>query len=245
MSNIGNRLRADIAMIVKITDDFSINVSRKDGKCPLQDVFDYGNSLRVKGGKPEKDIDIWLRTIDTLEFIVAHEESTYSNFNSGIVPELGRNGTNGFRGLNCYSRQSGRNSEARADLLLAIKAAAAVLDKRIETLIYTAFIHKGMSDLRYQSSDNFDRLNAAIDKYMPGREEKPDNKGLYINSARYIRKGLGCESMEDWDTQDAKIREQRAKVEDKIITLLENGMVESTKHLWFLIEKQCKLVQGN
>lgn len=243
MSNTGARLKTN--MVVRITDDFSILVSHKDGKSSLQDVFDYGNRLRVKAGKPEKDIDIWLRTTDTLEFIVAHEELTYSNFDSGIVPELGRNGTNGFKGLNCYSGKSGRYSGARADLLLTVKATAAVLDKRIEALVYAVFLDKGISDLRYQNIDNFNRLNDAIDEYMPGREDKPNNKGLYINSARYIRKGLGCESMDDWNAQDvdSKIHEQRAKVEDKIITLLENGMIESTKHLWFLIEKQCKLVQ--
>ena len=100
--------------------------------------------------------------------------------------------------------------------------------------------------MRDKGGDNFKRLNAAIDKYLPGREGKASNKGLYINAAKKIRLGLGFESLADWNVQeaDADCHEQRATVEDRLIVLLENGIVEGTKHLWMLIEKQCELIQS-
>lgn len=244
MSNTGTRLKTNMAMVVKITDDFSINVSHKDGMCDLREVFDYGNRLRVEAGKPEVRMDKWLSLTNTREFIESHERLTYSNSNSPLTGELESGMNNRLSGLNCYKASRGKYGKTRADLLLTIKAAAA-LDTDLEVLIYTVFINQGILDLRDQGGDNFNKLNDAIDEYMPGREDKPSNKGLYINAAKNIRKGLGCKSLADWNVQDAdsKLHAQRAEVESRIISFLENGMIESTKHLWFLIEKQCRLVQ--
>jgi hypothetical protein len=235
-----------MAMTVKITDDFSINVSHKDGMCDLKEVFEYGNKLRIDAGKSIIEMREWLGRQNTCEFIISHEKITYENLKVGNIPTFAGHRFSASGPLNCLTIGKSRVNKTRADLLLTIKAAAA-LDTNLEVLIYTIFINQGILDLRDQGGDNFNKLNDAIDEYMPGREDKSSNKGLYINAAKNIRKGLGCESLADWNVQDAdsELHAQRAEVESRIISFLENGMVESTKHLWYLIEKQCRLVRGD
>lgn len=242
----GSRLKTNMAMSVRITDDFSIEVSHKDGMCDLKALFEYGNELRKQRGKSEIELREWLGRQDTAEFIIAHEQLTYSNSNVGNIPVLKGKRYQVVGPISCLKIGKGRYAKIRSDLLLTIKAAA-VLDKHLEVLIYTIFINQRILDLRDKGGDNFKRLNDAIDQYMPGREGKTSNKGLYINAAKKIRAGLGCESLADWNVQEAgaPIHEQRSQVEDRLVVLLENGMVEGTKHLWALIEKQCKLVQNS
>lgn len=244
-NKVGTRLKTNMAMEVKISDDFSIEITHKDGLTDLSRVFEYGNTLRAARGRSEVRMQDWLRTENVCEFIVAHEKLTYSNLKCALS-HLSKSKKYQVVGpLNCLKVGTSRVNKTRADLLLTLKAAA-TLDPELEVLIYTIFITKGILDLRDKGGDNFKRLNAAIDAYMPGREGKASNKGIYINAAKKIRAGLGFESLADWNVQeaDADCHEQRATVEDRLVVLLENGMVEGTKHLWLLIEKQCKLVQG-
>jgi hypothetical protein len=243
-NKVGTRLKTNMMMEVKLSDDFSIKITHKDGKSVLQDIFDYGNTLRVARGRSEIRMSNWLQRENTCEFIIAHEKLTYGNLKcrqastskSGIFQVVGP--------LCSLNIGTSRVNKTRADLLLTLKAAA-TLDAELEVLIYTVFIKSGILDLRDKGGDNFKKLNTAIDRYMPGREGKSSNKGLYINAAKKIRKGLGCESLADWNVQaaDAKSHEFRTDIEQRLIILLENGMVEGTQHLWQLIEKQCKLVQ--
>jgi hypothetical protein len=223
-------------------------VSHKDGKSPLQDVFDYGNKLRFASGKTEILMRDFLRSPDTIEFIEAHEAFTYLQDKSLVRSLLRGSEAPDFSSLECLTvSKKGCVGVTRADLLLTIKAAAS-LDKYFEVLIYTSFIDQGLLNPR-DKGGHFKRLNQVIDGYMPEeREEKlGNNKELYFNAAKDIREGLGCKSLADWNVQDAdsKLYEQCAKVENVIITWLENDMVESAKHLWYLIEKQCRLVQGD
>ena len=245
LNKVGTRLKTNMQMEVKINEEFSIKVSHKDGLCDLSEIFAYGNDRRIKLGKPVLQMVNWLHQLNTCEFIQAHERLTYAN--TEVFVENTSKGskyqTVGHK--HCLKVGTSRVNKTRTDLLLTIKAAA-YLDAELEVLIYTIFINQGILDLRDKGGDDFKRLNTAIDKYMPGREHKSSNKGLYINSAKKVRKGLGCESLADWNVQDADavIHKQRVDVENRLIILLENGMVEGTSHLWLLIEKQCKLVMA-
>jgi hypothetical protein len=118
MSNTGSRLKTNMAMTVKITDDFSIQVSHKDGMCDLKEVFEYGNKLRVDAGKPEVRMDNWLNLINTREFIESHERLTYSNSNTLSASELESGMNKQLSGLNCYKASKGKYGKTRADLLL-------------------------------------------------------------------------------------------------------------------------------
>lgn len=241
---VGTRLKTNMAMEVMINDEFSIHVSHKDGMCNLNEVFQYGNERRDRLGKSIIRLNNWLASSSVNEFIESHERLTYSNSVRLEYSHTKNQVKSKVQGeLNCLKTTKGHGT--RADLLLTIKAAAA-LDSDLEVLIYTIFITQGILDLRDKGGDNFKRLNAAIDAYLPGREGKSSNKGIYINAAKKIRAALGCESLADWNVQeaDAPIHEQRAEVEQRLITLLESDMIEGKDHLWAQIEKQCRLAQN-
>lgn len=242
---VGTRLKTNMAMEVKINDEFSIAVSHKDGMCSLNEVFEYGNKLRINAGKTEIRLNNWLGTLPICEFIESNERLIYSNSNCTLACNKKSKNYQVLGDLNCLVISRGKYGKTRGDLFLTLKAAAS-LDSDLEILIYAVFFKAGILDLRDKGGDNFKKLNAAIDAHLPGREGKSSNKGIYINAAKKIRASLGCESIADWNVQeaDAPIHEQRVEVEKRLICLLESGMIEGKDHLWLQIEKQCQLEQN-
>ena len=209
--------------------------------CDLGEIFRYGNECRVKRGKKPKRLDNWIKSPEILDFIESHEKLTYSNSNSLNFSELDSRTISDFGELNCYKPGTNKYNKTRVDLLLAIKAAA-TLDKKLEVLIYTIFVTSGILVERDDGGANWKLFCEAVDNYMPGREGKSSNKGIYVNAAKKIREGLGYTDLADWNNAlaDANIHKKRKEVEQFLTDALENGFITDANHLWKTIENKCK-----
>lgn len=135
-----------------------------------------------------------------------------------------------------YIRVEGKGSKTRtvADIRVAVKLAMK-MDSDFELEVIDCFI--GLSDWRLKGGDEFKMLNAAIDRYLPGREEKTSNQGCYINIAKVIRARCNAiparETDQTWNQESADKHAQamRYEIEHKLVSFLEMGLVRDWEHL--------------
>ncbi len=89
-------------------------------------------------------------------------------------------------------------------------------------------------------------MNIAIDEYLPEREGKNSNKGIYIQCATLLRDKIFYEENINypkggliWNSEYATYEkmELRDEYENKLITLLQMGVVKNYEHLKELIGK--------
>lgn len=140
-----------------------------------------------------------------------------------------------------YIRVEGKGSKARtlADIRIAVKLAMK-MDSDFELMVIDTFV--GLAEWRLKGGDEFKALNAAIDRYLPGREGKSSNKGCYLNAAKMIRARCGVEKKgtdATWNQASANKVAQalRYDIEHKLVGLLELGLVRDWDHLKELIDK--------
>ena len=114
--------------------------------------------------------------------------------------------------------------------------AAAWLDAGFKVDLYDTFINHKILTWRDDSGDEFINLNLAIDAYLPGREGKDSNQGLYINAAKILKEKIQPEE-NDWNKASYPKLELRTTIERKLCDFLRMGVVRDWEHLKELMVK--------
>ena len=83
-------------------------------------------------------------------------------------------------------KKQGRNGGTWAHLYILLDAAAK-MDAGFKVQMYHTVVTSQILQWRDDGGDAFIGLNAAMDAYLPEREDKPSNKGIHINAAKMLR----------------------------------------------------------
>ena len=132
----------------------------------------------------------------------------------------------------------GRTSRTMGHVSLAILLAEQI-SPMFHAMVHKEFIEGKILEYRDIGASEFQTLNKAIDSFLPGREDKTSNKGIYISVAKAIRsKVLGPDAeSEDWNRANASQTHVRYEYEKKLCGFLEMGLVKDYDHLKELIDK--------
>jgi hypothetical protein len=108
---------------------------------------------------------------------------------------------------------------------------AEIASPAFHAAMHKEFVDGRLLQFREQGGTEFRKLNAAIDKFLPGRDGK-DNKGCYINAAKIIRNKVTNNDGDDaWAFANAQQQELRVKHEQSAVDMLRLGMVRDWEHL--------------
>ena len=203
----------------------------------LNHLWEYGNSLRAAKGLNGKDLQEFMRSSDTVEFIEALERKYGQKLKTGILPDLkidqkGR--TIGTIQSEFVKTKRGKGGGTWAHLMILLRAAA-YLDKDFEVEVYDTFINNKILQWRDDSGDQFIALNVAIDAYLPDRQGK-DNKGVFVQVAKRLKAKILQDGVE-WNNASFQQLEDRAKIEKSLVQFLQLGMVRDYEHLKELIDR--------
>lgn len=219
----------------------------------LTHLWEYGNSLRASKGLVGKDLNNWMRSIETLELVRALE-NRYANQDvnnmcqghiietldskEDFIPKAAEMDKDA-RGQEVVKSQFVRTKRGKSGgtwvHLMLLLDAAAFLDAGFKVQVYETFINNKILQWRDEGGDNFLSLNIAIDAYLPDRVGK-DNKGVYIQCAIRLKEKLQPDGGA-WNTASHLQLERRAKVEEQLVSLLRLGVVRDFTHLKELIDK--------
>ena len=253
-------------MNVPINQDLTIRIGHLTRMGRVDEVMAYGNLLRELRGLRPIELKQILQTRDFWEFVIAmntaiendkfkknNPKVDYSTFDiysdySQLEKYIDDKGRVKYSELikqfpTLIKSVRGGKVEDRGhymhlNLLLKL---ATILDKDLEAQIYMIFIEKKILEHRDAGGENFKRLNRAIDT-LPDRskELKPKgNKGCYINVAKLIRKKLDILDTKGYNEKEhnAFIQEKRERIEDKLVSFIELGLVTSYPQLKDVIKK--------
>ena len=210
----------------------------------LNTLWDFGNSLRELKGLPRKEIQEFMRSHETVEFIQAlerkmdiHKDSNNEDFKVGEMPvyEYDKSGKliGGIKSPLVIVKR-GKNGGTWVHLMIMLRAAA-YLDKDFEVEVYYSFIHNKVLQWRDDSGTQYNILKDAIDLYLPKREGK-DNLGVYIQTAKRIKSKINPDG-DEWNTANHTQLERRTHIEKSLVQLLELGVVKDYDHLKELLDK--------
>lgn len=187
----------------------------------LTDVFRVGNAHRACEGKTAANMTKFLQSSATSEFI-----GVICNNQNITIDEV------------IVKKGKGKNASTFCSIHFAIYAAE-YLSCQFHYEVIDMFIKGDIFKLRDKGGDEFKMLNFAIDQYLPGREGKDSNKGIYINLAKKIRErilGKGSKA-EDWNKATPEHLQERYDYESSLSQLLRLGVVRDYEHLKELIDK--------
>lgn len=132
----------------------------------------------------------------------------------------------------------GPNSRTMAHISIVLLAAEAISTK-FHVKLHKTLIEGKILEFRDYGGSEFNKLNVNIDTYLPGREHKSSNKGVYIQVAKMIRTNILGESAksEDWNQASIGQTHARYEIENKLSEFLKFGFVKDFDHLKHLINK--------
>lgn len=188
----------------------------------LNDLFWAGNAVRVTDeGKPSLQLANFLSS-KTLEDYVAAASEEWGIPQSELIQKGGR----------------GRTSATYAHVSVALLAAEQ-LSVRFHVHVHRVFIEGKLLEFRQMGGTEFISLNASIDKYLPEREGKDSNRGVYINVAKALRtKILGVDAEADaWAIATVEQTHRRFEIENKLCDFLRLGMIRNYEHLKDIIAR--------
>lgn len=180
----------------------------------LNDLFIAGNALRLQEGRPALQMNAFLSSKATEDYVTAAAQEWCKPTDSFITKE-GR----------------GRTTRTYVHVSLAMLAAES-LSPRFHAHVHRVFLEGKLLEFRERGGTEFKTLNAAIDEYLPGREGK-DNKGVFITLAKILRgRILGPDACtDDWNTCGVAKTHLRYEYENKLSDMLRLGVVRDFEHL--------------
>jgi hypothetical protein len=184
----------------------------------LTDLTRAGNMWRIQNNLPPKTVQSVIQTQGFIEFV---EVVKKDNPNQEVLKVQGAGGT----------------KRTMAHIIIAIYFAEQFSPVFHYNVIKT-FVEGKLLEFREQGGTEFKTLNAAIDLYLPDRQDK-DNKGIYIQTAIKLREkllGKGAEAG-GWDSASVAQIHNRYECESYLTKTLRLGMVRDWDHLKELIEK--------
>jgi KilA-N domain len=206
--------------------DFFGNVVRceTDGLLvSLNDLFNAGNIFRMTNGRSAHQLGAFLAAKATKEYIEAAAKEW------GTTPEAMLRFTKG-------GPQGQRRTMAH--IALAIYAAEA-LSPEFHARMHKELIEGRLMQFRVSGGTEFVKLNAMIDEYLPGREDKTSNMGIYVQVAKAIRNkvtGVVDPDSNVWNEANALEQEKRTKLEEFLCNSLRMSIVRDYDHLKDLIK---------
>ena len=187
-----------------------VEVFHKTSMGNLTQLWNAGNKLRDKPANLSK----FLSSESTKRFMSIVESNT---------------------GGKCFEMTgSGNKKRTWANIHLMIYAAE-YLSPEFHFEVIDTFIKGKILDFRDESGDEFKAMTAAIDNYLPKREGKT-NTGVMIQISKRIKHKVNPE-LTSWNSADADDLRYRLKIEEKIVSLLELGVVRDYDHLKELVDK--------
>ena len=188
-----------------------LHIGHKTMTGSLTDLFRVGNIYRLSNGDNIVNQNMLMNTASTKDFIALIAKRQNIPIES-IVKTVGR----------------GKNSRTEANLHLLIYIAEKLsLDFHYDVI--DCFITNKLLYWRDESGDNFKALNLIIDKCLPGRNDK-SNRGIYIQLAMLIKSMVQPDG-DNWNTATADQLRYRNRIEDKLVSFLELGLVRDYDHL--------------
>ena len=215
-------------MEVKI-DKLILPIFHKTKMGDMNLLWDYGNSLRIINGKKPLDLDHYLRSKETLEFIIELEKDFNSADSALLKLEVNsKRGTAKIIGgkLTTIITKKGRFAHLYILLDMATK-----LDPAFKVQVYKTFIEGQILQHRDNGGESFNFLNVAIDKFLPTSKVIGENKSLYCDAALKIRKIVGLDNGLAWNKASNEQLEHRDKLLIEIVTFLERGFIKNDKAL--------------
>lgn len=226
---------------------FTNGIVKADAKAMMLDLKDIEKMGMMMAGVEDihyfyKRLDKFLDNKDTKEFIMELHKQKFSR----AEKDSGENSTalsilvDKTIALDSYEENQyrhiinrtgrGRHSKAWGNLFLAIKYAMYV-NKELEIEVIDTFINKKILDFRCLGIDYHKELNAKIDT-LEDRVDK-DNKFIYINSSKMISERIKGQFEKGWDNEnnDAEITEQRTKLINNLIFMMDNKFIKNWEEL--------------
>jgi hypothetical protein len=131
----------------------------------------------------------------------------------------------------------GRTSRTMGHVSVAIFIAEQ-MSAEFHAKVIKTFIEGKILQFRDLGGTEFKALNAAINEYLPERENK-SNTGVFIQVAKLIRAKIvpdndsaGC-----WDTATVDQIHLRYSIENKLVDFLKYGFIKNYDHLKDIISK--------
>jgi hypothetical protein len=187
----------------------------------LTDLTYAGNVWRMTNGRKAYQLAAFISS-DTLREYIAAASTVWGIPIDAFIKSEGRGNT---------KRTMGHLSVA---VLLAEQ-----ISPFFHAMVHKTFLEGKLLEFREQGGTEFKSLNAAIDLYLPGRENKPNNKNVYIQCAIQLRtKLLGKDAKaEAWDSATVAQTHSRYAAEKSLVQFLQLGMVRDYEHLKELIQR--------
>ena len=193
----------------------TIKVFHKTAMGDLTDLWRVGSMFRAGEGKTSPNITQFLKSDKTKTFLAKVEKEIGQN----PIQKTGR----------------GKSAKTWANLHVMVYAAEYLsVDFHFEVI--DAFINNRILSYRDESGDAFNRLNHDIDRYLPGREGKSSNQGVYIQVAKAIKAKINT-GLNSWNDATAHELRCRKEIEDKLSFSLSAGLIRDYNHLKEIIEK--------
>ena len=239
---------------------FTLPIGHKTQMGSLNALWAYGNGLRKAKGLNELDMRNYLRSPDTIEFLLAVEkrygmgiskcvestqlENPINTDSSELLPKqdltIEYDRKTGYAKviggeLSIIKTKRGKYGGTWAHLQVLTHAAGKLSADFLVEIIHV-FLNDKILGWRDIGGDNYISLNIAIDKFLPGREATNSNMGIYINTAKLLKaKILGDDGK--WNSATPIQLTKRAKFEEKLIGFLEMNLVRDWNHLKELIHR--------
>lgn len=133
--------------------------------------------------------------------------------------------------------RSGRGKTARTMAHISVGILLAEqISPHFHAMVHKVFIEGKLLEFRDLGGTEFKELNLAIDSYLPERELKGSNKGIFINVAKLLRGKILGES-DDWQNATVSQTHLRYDYEKQLSQMLRLGVVRNYDHLKELIGK--------
>lgn len=189
----------------------SFRVEHDSGLVHFGDLFQLGNAYRHQEGKPALLLSAWIERNDVKEY-------------AKYLEDYGQTG---------FVRKRGKNGGTWGNLKLAVDAAMA-LSVTFKDEVIEMFINQKILALRDESGDLYRDMNTALEMAAESVLGKPAHKGHYITLAKILKERVQAK---DWNTCGPEKLAVRAKLEDRLATMLRAGVVRDWDHLKELAEK--------
>lgn len=230
------KLKTNMHMHVAI-GGMDVAVEHKTGIVDVNDLAKVGNMIRAGKGRTPITIPRIRANKGITEFAEAVQRQVdaghYGYFD---VPDE----------LLFATAKSGAAARTKAFLPIALKIAA-FMDVDFEAEVYRVFIEEKILQYRDEGGHEFKTLNIVIDSFLPGREDRSNNKGIYISVAKQLRDKVFPEHT-DWNNKDdgniwnsplaTPVRMRlRHEYEAYLSRILKDGLVRDYEHLKEVIDK--------
>lgn len=200
----------------------------------LTEVWKIGNAYRKMRDLPELDMNNWLRSPETLEYIQVVEKDLGFKYVDPTHYEIKDSKLTKMITSPLIKTKRGKGGGTWAHLYILLDAAAR-LDPNFKHQMYKTFVEGRILQWREDSGDEFINLNIAIDAYLPEREGK-ENTGIFIQVAKQLKAKI-LNGEEVWNTATFSQLEKRAKIEKDLCNFLKLGMIKNYEHLKEVIAK--------